>query len=398
MKLKFRNGLILIYSRSNSFRRPAAVERCFYRCTERGEDRFIGAGVSKKDRIEVKTLQQISFKHLLLGVLLLFTYFGFGEPANNPARKQFTILFYNVENLFDTLDDKHIQDNEFLPGSKKNWNTTKYEKKVNDIARVIASVSPSDFPELVGLCEIENRSVLNDLVRAESIRGSRYQIIQEESPDPRGIDVALLYRPGEFREISHEAIPVRYENDPKNKTRDILYVYGKLGDQPVHIFVNHWPSRVGGEEESEAKRVWAASVLRKKVDEILAKDPSARVMIMGDMNDEPTSKSLSETLGAAGPKSGAKLVNLMLPEKEAGHGSYYYRGDWNMLDNLVVSSGLLFGKKLKVVAGKGFIFSQDWMIFETKNGDKSPNRTYAGEKYTGGVSDHFPVYFKLSAN
>ena len=250
------------------------------------------------------------------------------------------------------------------------------------------------MPELIGLAEIENQTVLEDLIHTAKLN-NLYAIVHEESPDYRGIDVALLYRKDAFTEITHEVIPVVFPDDPNFKTRDILHVTGKIRNKTVHVFVNHWPSRIGGDEKTEPKRVLAASILKKSVDQVLAADPNARIIIMGDMNDEPANKSLEETLGAKAPGSGAELVNLMMPDDSAGKGTYFYAGSWNMLDNLIVSESVLKGKAMQVENGKGFIFSTDWMTYTNKNGDKTPNRTYVGNKYVAGVSDHFPVYFKM---
>jgi len=310
-------------------------------------------------------------------------------------RQEYTVVSYNVENLFDTADDPKIPDEEFLPASEKKWDNEKYQKKLTDLARVISEVNPKEMPEVVGLIEVENRTVLEDLVNTGKLNGQGYAIIHEESPDYRGIDVALIYRKGAFQEISHEVLPVVFPDDPEFKTRDILHVIGKMKNKTVHLFVNHWPSRIGGDEKTEPKRVLAASVLKAKVDQILAVDAKARIIIMGDMNDEPVNKSLQVTLGAAGPDSGSILVNLMLPDDVAGKGTYFYSGAWNMLDNLVVSETVLKGKGMQVEGGKGNIFSNDWMIFTNKNGDKTPNRSYVGNKYVSGVSDHFAVYFKM---
>jgi predicted extracellular nuclease len=310
-------------------------------------------------------------------------------------RREYTVVSYNVENLFDTVDDPKIPDEEFLPTSEKKWDNEKYQKKLADLARVISEVNPKEMPEVVGLIEVENRTVLEDLVKTGKLNGQGYAIVHEESPDYRGIDVALIYRKDAFQEIGHEVLPVIFPDDPEFKTRDILHLTGKMRNKTVHLFVNHWPSRIGGDEKTEPKRVLAASVLKSKVDQILAIDPKARIIIMGDMNDEPVNKSLQETLGAAAPDSGTPLVNLMMPDDVAGKGTYFYSGAWNMLDNLVVSEAVLKGKGMQVEGGKGNIFSNDWMIFTNKNGDKTPNRSYVGNKYVNGVSDHFPVYFKI---
>lgn len=326
---------------------------------------------------------------LLSGVL----FFSFA-PVKKSLHHEVTIVSYNVENLFDTVDDPSVPDEEFLPLSEKKWDDVKYQKKLADIAKVISEVNPAELPEIVGLVEVENQLVLDDLVKTAPLNG-QYAVIHEESPDYRGIDVAMIYRKDAFKEIRHEVLPVTFTDDPEFKTRDILHVTGKVNNKVVHVFVNHWPSRIGGDEKTEPKRVMAATVLRKKVDQIFAADQKARIIIMGDMNDEPANKSLKEILGAEAPGSGSALVNLMLPDDIAGKGTYFYSGNWNMLDNLVVSEAVFDGKGMKTEEGKGNIFRSDWMIFTNKNGDKTPNRSYVGNKYVGGVSDHFPVYFKM---
>lgn len=313
-------------------------------------------------------------------------------------RNEYTVLSYNVENLFDTVDDPKVPDEEFLPSAKKKWNEERYQKKLNDLAKVISGVNPQEVPEIVGLMEVENRAVLEDLISTHTLKNHQYGIIHKESPDYRGIDVALIYRRDAFRVISYETLPVVFAKDPRFKTRDILHVVGKIKDQKVHVFVNHWPSRVGGEDKTEPKRLQAARVLKRKVDEVMALDSKANIVIMGDMNDEPANVSLLEILGAKSPETGAKLVNLMIPDDRKGDGSYFYRGDWNMLDNMIVSREMITGKKIKIEDNKGGIYRSEWMIFTNRNGARTPNRTYVSDKYTGGVSDHFPVYFKMRVN
>lgn len=328
--------------------------------------------------------------------LLIFGWFlGSCSAQNKLLRNEFTVVSYNVENLFDTVDDPKVPDEEFLPESEKKWNNERYQKKLDDLSKVISEINPQEMPEIVGLIEVENRAVLEDLIRTDAFKNHKYAIIHEESPDYRGIDVALIYRRDAFAEIMHETLPVLFPDDPQFKTRDILYVVGKVRNETVHVFVNHWPSRIGGEDKTEPKRILAASVLKKRVDLLMKIDPKARIVIMGDMNDETGNKSLSEVLGAASPDSGAKLVNLMMPDDAAGLGTYFYSGNWNMLDNLIVSEQMITGKNIKVENSKGYIYSNEWMIFTNKKGDKTPNRSYVGNKYVGGVSDHFPVYFRM---
>jgi len=332
-------------------------------------------------------------KYIWLSVILL----GILNSCNSVKRtlnREYTVLSYNVENLFDTVNDPKIPDEEFLPESEKKWDEKVYQKKQSDLVKVISEANANELPEIVGLIEVENLDVLKDLVNTGPLK-DRYNIIHEESPDYRGIDVALIYRRDAFKEISHEVLPVVFPEEPNFKTRDILYVTGKVRRKTIHVFVNHWPSRIGGDEKTEPKRVQAANVLRSKIDQILAADSKARIIVMGDMNDEPVNKSLKETLKAGTPDSDSELVNLMFPDDLTGLGTYFYSGSWNMLDNLVVSKSVIDGKSMKVENRKGNIFKKDWMIYTNKNGDQTPNRTYVGNKYVGGVSDHFPVYFKL---
>ena len=328
---------------------------------------------------------------LVIAALVL----GSCTSVKRTLRQEYTVVSYNVENLYDTIDDPKIPDEEFLPESEKKWTADRYQKKLTDIARVISEVNPKEMPEIVGLAEIENQTVLEDLIKSGNLKDKGYAIVHEESPDYRGIDVAMLYRKDAFKEITHEVLPVNFPDDPQFKTRDILHVTGKMRHRTFHVFVNHWPSRIGGDDKTEPKRILAASVLKNKVDQILKSHPKARIIIMGDMNDEPTNKSLRETLIAGSPDSKSKLVNLMIPADAAGLGTYFYSGNWNMLDNMVVSNRLITGRRVYVVDQKGTIFNNDWMIYTDKKDNKTPNRTYVGNKYVGGVSDHFPVYFRM---
>ena len=328
-------------------------------------------------------------------LLVLAFVIGSCTSAEKTLRNEYTVVSYNVENLFDIVDDPNIPDEEFLPESEKQWNKERYQKKLDDLVKVISEINPKELPEIIGLVEVENRTVLEDLIRTGALADEKYDIVHEESPDYRGIDVALIYRKNDFKVVAHETLPVIFSDDPEFKTRDILHVEGKMRNKVVHLFINHWPSRIGGEDKTEPKRILAATVLKNKVDQLLADHPKARIIIMGDMNDEPANKSLLEILGAQSPDSGMKLVNLMMPDDALGFGTYFYSGNWNMLDHLIVSYGVINGRGIQVDKNKGFVYRNDWMVFTNKSGDKTPNRSYVGNKYVAGVSDHFPVYFKL---
>ena len=312
-------------------------------------------------------------------------------------RKNMTVVFYNVENLFDTENEPGKSDGEFTPEGEKKWDQQRYGKKLADIAKVLTSVNETELPEIIGLCEVENRSVLEDLIETGKLASREYKIVHHESPDFRGIDCALLYRPDEFKVLHHQPIKISFKNEPDYKTRDILYVKGRtVNREKLHIFVNHWPSRIGGTEKSEPNRVQVATILKEKIDSISQTSSNAKIIVMGDMNDEPDNKSLQQILGAKKPaEETAQLRNLMFPADENGEGSYNYRGNWNMLDNLVVSKNLLDEKGFQVTNKQGYIFQKEWMEYKNRNGGVSPNRTYGGPNYYGGISDHFPVYFKL---
>ncbi len=315
--------------------------------------------------------------------------------------KPFIIMSYNVENLFDTIDSPGINDIEFTPANKKEWNSEKYNKKLNDLAKVISAVGKGGFPDIIGLQEIENYEVLQDLISTPDLKLGGYGIVHEESPDERGIDVALVYKKESFKYEGHIKIPVAFPFDSTEKTRDILYVYGKAPDgMGLHFYVNHWSSRFGGESESEPKRMYCAVALRRSVDLLLSRDTKARIVIMGDFNDEPTNRSIMSVLQASNKLkniSAGEFYNLMYDKHNlTAEGSYLYRENWNMLDQIIVSHSLLnvkSGYGCKYDSGK--IFKEEWMLYKAKNGEYSPNRTYGGDNYFGGISDHLPVYVVL---
>jgi predicted extracellular nuclease len=337
-----------------------------------------------------------------LSILIAVTLTIAIQCTGQKPDEEFTVVFYNVENLFDTEDEPNKEDNDFTPGSALAWNQKKYEKKINDIAHVISSINPAELPEIVGLCEIENNKVLNDLVLTEQLKTGNYSYIHFDSPDERGIDAALLYRPDEFTPEEYKAIPVVFPFDSKETARDILYVKGKTKDgETLHFFVNHWKSRNEGVQETEGRRIYTAITLRKEIDLLMNKKPDVKIIIMGDLNDEPTNRSVYEMLLANNKRKNAnprELYNLMYDLHNTGNnGTYFYRGTWDMFDNLIISQPLLSNKSgYHTDYNGGKIFRQDWMLFKDEKYNESvPNRTYGGPKYYGGVSDHFPIYVTL---
>jgi predicted extracellular nuclease len=334
---------------------------------------------------------------LLISVLISVVGSLFANKNYN-TKKNITVLFYNVENLFDTQNQEGKNDGEFTPEGTKNWTEERYKKKLEDISKVISSVNKNELPEIVGLCEVENRKVLEDLVTTPNLVDGAYKIEHFESPDFRGIDCALIYRPDEFEVIESRPLKITFKEEPDYTTRDILYVKGRTKNRELfHIYVNHWPSRIGGTDQTEHERVTVAGVVKAHADSALTAYTKAHILIMGDMNDEPSNKSLEDVLEAKNPgTSNAGFFNLMYPEHLDQKGTYNYRGNWNMLDNIVISGGLFDKKGFRVKENKGYIFSETWMEYKNAKGEISPNRTYGGPNYYGGVSDHFPVFFHLT--
>ncbi|QQS29597.1 MAG: hypothetical protein IPM47_01195 [Sphingobacteriales bacterium] len=310
------------------------------------------------------------------------------------------VAFYNVENLFDTEDDPITDDSGFLPNSAAGWTLQRYEQKLGRLTQVLDSIGRGGLPDLIGLCEIENKRVLQDLI-AHANAGKTHDIVQYDSPDARGIDVALIYNKKAFTPTFSEPLRVSFDFEPETPTRDILYVQGNFRGEPLHLFVNHWPSRRDGEEKSEPKRMAAAAVLRKKLDGVYSADPKAKVIIMGDFNDEPDNNSIRNGVRAMphnskDPINNESLYNMMYSKQQSGEGSYNHRGDWNMLDQFIVSGELLKSSGGVYLDSKDVhIYKRDWMLYTTDKGDKVPNKTYGGNKYYGGYSDHLPVYLLL---
>ncbi|RXQ93975.1 endonuclease [Ancylomarina salipaludis] len=334
-------------------------------------------------------------KALLLFAVALICLSSFAK-----GKKDITVVFYNVENLFDTINNPDKRDNDFTPMGKLQWNTKRYNDKISKLSYVLSSIDKEELPALVGLCEIENKDVLEDLIDQEKLKDGKYKIAHSESPDKRGIDCALIYQKSRFKYIKHETISIEFPWEKEYKTRDILYVQGLVGRKDtLNIFVNHWPSRRGGQEKSEPNRIFVAQQLKKAVDKIQAKNPFAKIIIMGDFNDEPTDKAVAEVLKAGNNRdtdNPMQLFNLMYDMKINGEGTYNYRGTWNMLDNLIVSNSLLNGSRgYQTLHNAGRIYRDKWICFKNKKGILTPNKTYGGTKYYGGFSDHFPVYFKL---
>jgi predicted extracellular nuclease len=333
-------------------------------------------------------------------LLLLASSMAFSQRGQE---KQFTVMFYNVENLFDTVDHPDFRDEEFTPSGSKLWDEERYAKKLEDLARVIMSLPEKELPGIIGFAEVENERVLNDLVQQRGLNRSEYKVILVEGDDPRGIDCGLVYRPDLFKYKFHRMLPVEDLSGKEYPLREILHVSGDGPDgRPMHIFVNHWKSRRGGVKETEHLRVYSAIALRRELDRLMSIESEPRVIIMGDLNDEPTNKSVYDVLHAGNKRKNILLNDMYNLHYDAHNmdmgGTLNYRGDWQMYDQIIVSYPLMNSADgLSTTFDGGRILKEEWMLYHDERNDvKVPNRTYGGDNYYGGVSDHFPVYVTFS--
>jgi hypothetical protein len=316
-------------------------------------------------------------------------------------RQNVRIVFYNVENLYDPYDDSTTLDNDFTPSGIKHWSYGKYLNKINHLARTLIALEEWDTLAFIGLCEVENRYVLNKLLYESPLKGAGYRIIHDDSPDARGVDVCALYHPSKLQISGYRYYSVRYPFETAAKTRDILYARAIVGHRDtLHIFVNHWPSRRGGQEESNPRRNYVASLLRHLTDSLLSAHCSP-LIVMGDLNDEPWDTSVCKVLGAKTDTheiSKKSLYNLMgIQKKRWNEGTLKYQGAWSIFDQFIVSGHLLGTQNDPVIVHEGArIFDQPFLMEEDPVYlGKKLNRTYVGPRYTGGFSDHLPIYLDL---
>ncbi len=335
---------------------------------------------------------------LFIGVMFLSGYLVSQQNIDT-----LRIISYNVENFFDTKHDEGKNDIDFTPEGNYRWTPDKYRKKQANIARVITAIGGWRTPGIVGLLEVENENALIALTKYSPLKNLQYKYIHKESPDARGIDVAILYQPRQFRPFHEEFLKIKFPDAPESKTRDILYAAGILrNNDTLHIFMNHFPSRLGGETSSEPRRIYVASVLRAKVDSIFGVSSNANIVIMGDFNDYPTNKSMNSVLKAVMPKDSISLTGLYnlhyRYQLKGEEGSHKYQGEWGMLDQIIVSGNLLApSNSLFTDKDKAQIFKADFLLEnDEKFLGKKPFRTYIGMRYHGGYSDHLPVYIDVA--
>lgn len=340
--------------------------------------------------------------------ILLFIFLaGFnGVYAQSSDKTQYKVAcvgFYNLENLFDTEDDTTINDSEFLPGGTKNYTKEVYRDKLKNLSTVISQLGieeTADGVAVLGVAEVENRKVLEDLALQPKLKARNFKIVHYNSPDFRGIDVALMYNPKYFKELESGSLNVPLKNPDGSyyPTRDVLWVYGLFNGEPVHFFVNHWPSRRGGEEASAPGRALAAGVAKAKIDSIVAKHPDAKVILMGDLNDDPLSPSVVDVLKSKGDTSQLQpgdMFNPWVDYYKKGIGTLAYNDAWNLFDQIIISQSLLKRDQKGFFFQKAIIFNRPYLLQKSGRYKGYPLRTYDFDVYMRGYSDHFPTYIVL---
>ena len=355
-------------------------------------------------------------KHALILLGLLAFVLSASAQKIGPG---YIIGFYNLENLFDTYHDEGKNDYEYLPDGSNNWTEVKYEKKLHNMASVIRAMADDNgrFHTILGVSEIENRHVLEDLVSMPEIADANFQIVHYDGPDRRGVDVALLYRPDQFKVLESRSIPFTFESDipfeytPEEqaqfRTRDILMVRGMLGGEMFAFFVCHLPSRLGSKGNDLRSR--GGEIIYQTSQELMQAYPGIKIAAMGDMNDNPDDDSMAlylhgrETIEEMGPED---FFSPFLSMLKAGYGSLAYRGEWNIYDLILVNESLarassgklriqpLVKQRKKVFYGR--IFQKDFMTQQDGPYKGTPFRTFSNGAFVGGYSDHYPTYILIS--
>ena len=342
--------------------------------------------------------------HLLHCVLISFVFSGIFNFVS-AQEKQFKVgcvAFYNLENLYDTINDPNKNDDEFTPSGAANWNTKKYNIKLAHIAEVISQIGNEYVqggPTVMGLSEVENKAVVEDLINQQVLKSSNYDVVHYDSPDLRGVDVAFIYQKAHFTVTSSKNVPLSIKSKPDWKTRDQLVVGGLFDGEQMFFIVNHWPSRRGGEKASASLRNAAADLTKSIMDSIQSIDSLAKIIVMGDLNDDPVNNSIVKHLKAKSDKNKTEHLALFNPMynmfKKDGLGSLAYRDNWNLFDQIMVSGTLIDKDNMTYKYLQAKVFNKNFLMQKEGNFAGYPFRTYVGGQFLGGYSDHFPVYVFL---
>jgi hypothetical protein len=340
--------------------------------------------------------------------LLIFVVLLFGAQlvvAQEEKRyKMHSVAFYNLENLFDTINDP-LKNDEASPIMEIRDNQgVSYKGKIKNMAWVVSDIGKDlskNTPAVIGVAEVENRQVLVDLINDSLLIEKDYGIIHYDSPDARGIDVALLYQKSIFRPVSSRSYELKIYDDQSRyplRTRDQLLVSGLLEQDLIHLIVNHWPSRRGGEARSRPKRIAAARLTRRIIDSLQSADPYAQIIVMGDFNDNPDDTSIRDLLRAKESRNKAGLKDLYNPFEKMyrqGLGTTGFRDTWSLFDQILISQPLLESDYSSFQYYKAGIFNKLYLTHRSGRYKGYPLRSFSNGRFTGGYSDHFPVYVYL---
>lgn len=315
----------------------------------------------------------------------------------NNTTENYTIAFYNIENLFDIENDPLTHDDDFLPTSAKRWTSKRYQKKLLKLGTVISKIGEEDTqiaPAIVGLAEVENEKVLSDLVNSKNLINEGYSYVHYDSLDERGIDVALLYKSDVFKVENSETFTVYLQDEygKQDYTRDILLVQGQLNNENINVIVNHWSSRREGEKQTEIKRIAAANVVNSVIKMLKKENANAKIIVMGDFNDNPNNKSLVLL---------EKESNLYNPFKTVwsrDNGSLNHQFQWNLFDQVLFSTNFFDTSNSSLVFKDAQVFNSKFLTQYQGKYKGQPFRTYVGKKYKGGYSDHFPVFIQFKTS
>ncbi|MFN8278161.1 MAG: endonuclease/exonuclease/phosphatase [Chitinophagales bacterium] len=339
-------------------------------------------------------------------VLLLITACGSMAMAQKGQQYKVGLIgFYNLENFYDTIDQPGVDDAEFLPTAERHYNSTIYWDKVGRLADVLSGIGTDISPDglsAFGCAEIENEFVLNDLVHHPKLKNRNYKIVHYDSRDARGVDVAFIYNPKYLTVIDskplHVNLPIAKGDSFPRQTRDVLWVVANYAGETIHIFVNHWPSRRGGEEASRPLREAAARVPKAIIDSLMKLNPETKAIVMGDLNDDPPNTSCSKIIGAKADKEKVQPGGMFNPFwnfYKDGIGTLAYDDSWDLFDQIMISHGFLPKNQQGFFFQKAGIYSKDFMVQQTGHFKGYPLRTWDGTVYNHGYSDHFPTYIVL---
>jgi hypothetical protein len=345
---------------------------------------------------------------IILPVVLTAILFSIACSTKNTSKQSLPkvdvqvacVAFYNLENIFDTIDNPDVNDFEYTPAGPNKWGTMKYNAKLQRMSYAISQIGLDYSPvgaAVLGVCEVENKGVLEELVKQPDIRNRNYEVVLHEGPDRRGVDVGLIYNPALFVMTNSKSYRL-VTADSTFRTRDQLMVSGYLLDEKIHFIVNHWPSRVGGEERSRPKRNEAARLTKSIVDSLYRVEPKAKIVVMGDMNDDPKDESVAVILGAKKNKEDVKpgeLFNVFWRTHERGIGSLAYQDQWNLFDQIIISHELINKDKNKLYLWRSEVFNRPFLTQQEGQYKGTPLRTHAGGVWLNGYSDHYPTLIYL---